>query len=76
MLTELKSVRASFQMIVPYLTRPEVEDHVNTIRTHMDHAIAFYESLLQLAMVDAQQILHLYTQHQWDAPPLHGPSWT
>ena len=44
--TQFKSLRASFRMIMPSLTRPEVEDHVQTIETHLNHAIAFYESLL------------------------------
>ena len=77
LVTELRSVRASFQLLVPRMTRPEVADHVHTIVTHVDpRYYLLYESILQLAMADAQRILHLYTQDQWDVPPLHGPNWS
>ena len=75
-ITQLKMVKQMFDFVAASMTRPEVLDHTRVIRDHLTHAIAFYESILDLALEDIHRILRLYNQHTWNVPPVHGPRWS
>ena len=74
-ITQLKMLRQMFDLVTPSMTRPEVTDHIRVIRDHLTHAIAFYETILDLALEDVHRILRLYNQHSWNIPPIRGRGW-
>ena len=75
-ITQLKMLKQMFDFVALSMTRPEVLDHIRVIRDHLTHSIAFYESILDLALDDIHRILGLYNQHTWNVPPVHGPRWS
>ena len=75
-ITQLKMLKQLFDFVAPSMSRPEVLDHIRVIRDHLTHSIAFYESILELALNDAHQILRLYNQHSWNVPPVRGRGWS
>ena len=77
LLQQLKNLKVAMDSIIDTIHRPELHDHLNAMKWHLDQAIHAYESLLDQAVMDSdsRNFLRECTQQTWQTPPLAGPDW-
>ena len=71
-ISQLKMIRQVFDMITPAMNNPEVLDHIRVIRDHLTHAIALYETFLELSVELLYESLRHYNERHWSIPPVRG----
>ena len=69
LLQQLKNLKVAMDSLIDTIHRPELHDHPNAMKWHLDQVIHAYESLLDQAAMDFRNILREYAQQTWQTPP-------